>query len=248
MANMFKHIMNVMLELVFPWSCIHCRRPLPVSSQALQLCPDCQTRLTANRPPFCRRCSRPLKASSLRVCPTCRKYRHHFDKAWGVLVYNTTMRRLLHLYKYGHKTGLTPFFTDRMENFIRQSRLPIFRADGIIPLPLAFARQRQRGYNQARLLANALSLRLQIPMLDCLERRRNTKNQARLSGKERWTNIKDAFKIKHRYSYKNKKFFLVDDLLTTGATVSEAAKVLKAAGASKVYVLTLAVAQSETHS
>jgi competence protein ComFC len=157
------------------------------------------------------------------------------------------MRRLLHLYKYGGKTGLTAFFTERMENFISQNNLPMHQVDAIIPIPLSSARERDRGFNQARLLAKALSGRFERPLLDCLERKRNTKNQARLSKKERWTNLKDAFRIKYHYSYKHKNFLVVDDLLTTGATVSEAAKVLKKAGAAKIYILTLAVAESGQH-
>ena len=110
-------------------------------------------------------------------------------------------------------------------------------------MPLTDTRLRERGYNQALLLAQGLSQILQIPCLtDQLERTRHTARQSDLCEKERWTNILGAFKMKPLSAVKGQKLLLVDDLLTTGSTASEAAKTLKAAGTVKVGIIVLSLA------
>ncbi|MCB9772662.1 MAG: ComF family protein [Candidatus Omnitrophica bacterium] len=115
--------------------------------------------------------------------------------------------------------------------------------DLIVPIPLFPTRQRERGYNQSQLLAEIIADELNIPLESKnLLRIRHTPNQARLSQKERWTNIEAAFKMKHPNTFRHKNILLVDDLYTTGATVSQAARILKTGGANQVYVLTTAIA------
>ncbi len=233
-----------------------------------------------------------------------------FDRAWGVFLYNRTMQRLLHLFKYGHKTSLRHFFTEQICSFARDYHLNLNAHDLIVAVPLYPTRQRQRGYNQSLLIAQMLSEELKVPLENkSLLRIRHTPNQARLSQKERWTNMDAAFKInpdfaldsllrvqaksaqraacldkvetcgvnpcgkpqpkanfafnfyatiRRAISYnakfefkpsnnlRHKNILLVDDLLTTGATASQAAQVLKDAGANKVNVLTTAIATLAT--
>ncbi|MBU1997000.1 MAG: hypothetical protein KKF78_07575 [Candidatus Omnitrophica bacterium] len=124
--------------------------------------------------------------------------------------------------------------------------MDIEQFDLIMPIPLHPARKRERGYNQSFLLASKISKSFNINLnINLLIKVKNTKNQSLLSKKERWTNITDAFKIKNPNAVKNKSILLIDDLLTTGATSSEAAKVLKISGAKTVGVFTLAGAQLE---
>lgn len=133
-----------------------------------------------------------------------------------------------------------------MINFINRYSLDIEQFDFIVPIPLYPSHQRERGYNQSLLLANKISKSYNINLnINFLVKIRNTKSQSLLSKKERWTNITDAFRIKNPNQVKNRSILLIDDLLTTGATSSEAAKVLKNAGAKTVGVLTLAGTQSE---
>ena len=115
--------------------------------------------------------------------------------------------------------------------------------DIIIPIPLHDVRLRERGYNQSKLLAEGISQRFHIKLSDKnLMRIRHTKNQAMLKQKERWTNIQGAFRIKYPGDFFNKTILIIDDLLTTGATASEAACMLKNSGAKRVDILTLAIA------
>ena len=153
------------------------------------------------------------------------------------------MKKLIHLFKYGDKTALRYHFFERMASFIEIYHLDLSHFDLIIPVPLHNARLRERGFNQAQILAQMIAEEFNIPQtLNNLKRFRLTKNQAALNQKERWTNIQGAFTIKCSGALNKKNILLVDDLFTTGATSSEAARVLKQAGASKVSVLTLAIA------
>ncbi len=153
------------------------------------------------------------------------------------------MQRLLHLFKYGHKTGLRFFFTEQILIFARDYNLDLQNHHLIVPVPLHPTRLRERGYNQSLLIAQMISEEFDIPVENkSLLRIRHTPNQARLSQKERWTNIKAAFKIKPFNNFRHKNILLIDDLYTTGATASQAAKILKDAGANKVTVLTIAIA------
>jgi len=156
------------------------------------------------------------------------------------------MRRLIHLLKYGNRTLLRHFFMKKMLSFFNSYRVNLDPADLIIPIPLHPARFRERGFNQAQILACLIAQKFNKPLATKhLLRKRHTRHQAVLTKKERWTNIEGAFTIKHSSSLKGKHILLVDDLLTTGATASEAAKMLKSAGAAKVGLLALAVAPAE---
>ena len=130
-----------------------------------------------------------------------------------------------------------------MIDFVEQHGLRLNQFDLIVPVPLSSTRQRERGYNQSQLLAEHIGLKHALKLsTHNLIRIRHTSFQARISVKERWTNIHGAFKINHPLKFKNKSVLVIDDLFTTGATVSEVARVLKESGAKEVGVLTLAIA------
>lgn len=149
---------------------------------------------------------------------------------------------MIHQFKYNQKTYLRKPFARFIENFIQIYRLDIKQFDIIVPIPLFSSRLRERGYNQSQLLAEQISCKYHIALsLNNLIRIRNTEHQTVLSKKERWTNVGGAFRITSSYEFSGKNILIIDDLLTTGATASEAATTLKDAGAEKVGVLTLAI-------
>lgn len=240
---MLKEILSGLRRLVYPPNCLICQNSLPTPESPLLLCSPCQETLEDNRPPFCLRCSRWLGEDWTRpLCPECRRKNPQFDFAWCACLYNEPLKTLIHRFKYGQKTLLRHVFLERMQRFVQNYRFDIEQFDLVMPIPLSPTRMRERGYNQAQLLAEGLARQFALALsLHHLVRIRHTKNQALLSQKERWTNIRGAFKIKHSEAVKNKSVLLVDDLLTTGATASEAAGVLKEAGAKTVGVFTLAV-------
>lgn len=149
---------------------------------------------------------------------------------------------MIHQFKYNQKTYLRKPFARFIENFIQIYRLDIKQFDIIVPIPLFSSRLRERGYNQSQLLAEQIARKYHIDLsLKNLVRIRNTEHQTVLTKKERWTNIVGAFRIINPVGFFGKNILIIDDLLTTGATASEAAATLKDAGAETVGVLTLAI-------
>ena len=165
-----------------------------------------------------------------------------FDRAWAAAVYTGPLTELVPRYKFHNKTALRRTFAAVILNFLKRYEI-MLKADIIMPVPLHPARLRERGYNQAALIAESLSQTLSIPYTDkALERARHTPRQSELGQKERFTNIMGAFKMSPSSVIKGNHVILIDDLLTTGATASEAARALKAAGAAEVTVIALSIA------
>jgi len=245
---MLRDLFSGLTGLIYPARCILCKATLTPIEKMARICFLCQGKLQRNRPPFCRKCSRPLENPNHAFCLTCQNLPVKFDRAWGVFLYDQTMQRLLHLFKYGQRTSLRHFFVEQMSAFLREYSIDLSQIDLIVAVPLHPSRLAKRGYNQSQILAELLTHELQIPLLTKgLKRVRHTPNQARLSQKERWTNLEAAFKINDSNGFRGKKILVIDDLYTTGATISQAAEVLKNAGALEVKALTLAIAVSDKH-
>jgi ComF family protein len=176
------------------------------------------------------------------LCPDCRRQPPAFDYAWAATSYADPLSALIPHYKFHNKTALRTTFGKIIREFLDRYDIRL-DPDALVPVPLHPARLRERGYNQAALIAEGLAPALGAPVIqDGLERTRHTPRQSELGQKERFTNIRGAFRITTPSTFEGKHIILVDDLLTTGATASEAARVLKAAGAIKVGVLALSIA------
>jgi ComF family protein len=155
------------------------------------------------------------------------------------------MREAIHRLKYQEKTALAPRLAPFLaETITTDAALQAFKPDWIVPIPLHPRRLRQRGYNQSFLLARELGRSLEVPVAQLLQRQRNTPPQVGLKRADRAKNIKDAFIIDGAafagIGGSRRCFLLIDDVFTTGATLNEAAHILKKAGATEVCALTLA--------
>jgi competence protein ComFC len=175
--------------------------------------------------------------------PRCKR-KYTIDGCISALTYNKNVQKLI--FNFKHKPYLTDLKTILSELFYEsiiqneQFQRQIKKGEWILaPIPLSEARLRKRGYNQAQILAEELSQKLNFPMQNLLERTRETKTQGGLTTSQRKLNIKNAFKLKIE-DVKHKNIFLVDDVVTTGSTLLEAARVLKRGGVQKVFGLTLA--------
>jgi len=150
---------------------------------------------------------------------------------------------MIHLFKYNNKTSLKYPLLDLLDSFLKNYQIPLKSFDIVVPVPLHPVRIRERGYNQAQLLSEEISRKFMIPhSTHNLLRIHPTDHQALLGKKDRWTNIAEVFKIKNPFEFDKKSVLVVDDLLTTGVTASEIARILKEGGATKVGVLTAAIA------
>ncbi len=244
----FKDLVQGLGHLVYPPHCLVCSTHYTAHPSGPGVCPACRATIVFNRPPFCLKCSRHLGTRiARRYCRECLKTDPSFDFAWSACLYEEPLKELIHRFKYGQKTLLRRIFADLIIAFIKEYALDIGQFDAVVPVPLFPTRLRERGYNQAQLLAREVGQTFSIPLLeDHLRRVRHTRPQTFLDEKQRWTNIRGAFTIRKPNALKRKNILLIDDLLTTGATASEAARVLKDAGAGTVSVLTLAITAERT--
>lgn len=196
-----------------------------------RICTPCLDSLPYNYR-YCARCGRPSEDEGL--CIDCRALMPEFDVARSVLVHCGKARSLVLRYKNGGKYLLTA------ASELLCTKLPEFSdAECVAFVPMTKKAERMRGYNQSRLIAEKIAEALSVPIFTELEKIKETKPQKSLGYNARKENIKGCFKVVSRRGLKGKRVLLVDDTLTTGSTAGEIAKVLKSAGADKVYVLTI---------
>ncbi len=239
---MLSSFITGLTDLFFPLNCVLCGTYAP-ETRYQPLCRRCLTTIPYNDPPFCQCCSRHLESVATEaLCRDCREQPPAFDGAWVLTRYAPPMNDLIHRFKFQNKTSLRKTFRLITKNFQERCRISL-SADLLIPIPVHPVRLRERGYNQSALLAQAVNELTGIPVLNgVLQRTLLTPPQRGLERKERWTNIRGAFRIASSSGIKEKNIYIIDDLLTTGATASEAARVLKEAGAARVELLALSAA------
>lgn len=242
--NVLRRFINALVDIVYPATCIVCKNSLKRKPSIEKfLCVECWTKIKRNLPPFCYCCGRHLEFNNFtkNICVSCIKKQLHFDRAFSPCVYEGVIKELIHEFKYKSKDYLGLVLSRLMVEFIREYNLPMEVIDFIIPVPLHKTRLREREFNQAQVLSNYIAREFNKMVLnDNLRRFRHTKTQTELEDTERLLNVKGSFALAKKEDIKGKNILLVDDVLTTGATASEAAYVLKNAGANIVFVLTLA--------
>ena len=224
-----------LINIIYPAQFTICNKAV---SPEIILCQDCTKAIELNVAPFCAHCGRSL---SNYVCQNCKKLIFHFDRVWSACRYKNIAATLIHLFKYKGKHKIKNTLIKVITNFIKESHIPMHTIDIITPIPLHHSKLRERGFNQSCLLSEDLAGAFNIThSAKNLIRIKNQNTQTKLNVNSRFKNIEGAFKIKDSESFKNKNVLLIDDVLTTGATTSEASRILKKAGAKKVFVLTFA--------
>jgi ComF family protein len=174
------------------------------------------------------------------VCSACRQGLRGFDRAASFGLYEGALRRLIHLYKYSGMKPLAGPLAECMERALAVDA----GFDAVVAVPLHWRKRWNRGFNQSELLARHIAKRRRIPVLAALRRRRSTAVQAGLAIAGRRRNVAGAFTLrdggKAEAALAGKRILLIDDVMTTGATASACASVLKRGGAKTVSLLTLA--------
>ena len=209
-------------------------------------------------PPYCVLCDRYADDNNRYVCSACNRELARladpvltadkinapgdselfFDRLVSVFEYNLNVQKLVHLFKYRDQPGLARFWGKQFEMI---DPLLWRGLDFIVPVPLHALRMRERGYNQSEKLARQISLLSGIPVQNrLLMRTRYTAPQAKYDRQARVNNLKGGFVIKDPMICTGKDILLIDDVVTTGSTVNECARVLKAAGVKNITVLSIA--------
>ena len=229
------------LDLVYPRSCLGCGGS--TGQKPGHVCWECASRLELVHPPFCRLCGDPVHGRIDRVydCSTCRRRRPPFVMARSALRYREPANRLVHGFKYGAMTCLAADLAVYLRACV-STHWQDLAIDAVTYVPLHATRERERGYNQAALLARDLAASLDgLPLLRrALVRVRPTSTQTNLSAAQRRANVHNAFRARNPDWLAGRRILLVDDVMTTGATVTECSRVLKEAGAVEVSVVTVA--------
>jgi ComF family protein len=235
--------LDPVLDLVFPAVCPICatrsddpaRRPF---------CGPCWAALPVGVGPGCPVCGEPFPGLPEGLpCDACRRLPPPYAFARAVAPYRDGMREAIHALKYGRR----PVLAAPLGRLLAEAgprAVPVALrdwADGVLPVPLHPARRAERGFNQAELLATPCAERWRVPLLTkALVRVRPTPPQTDLDADARRANVRDAFRVARPGAVRGRRILLVDDVLTTGATVGAAARALRAADAAAVGVLTLA--------
>lgn len=234
---------NAALDLVFPPLCPLCQTRLG-DGRRDPLCGDCWERLERLNPPCCQICGRPFMtfepSGEGGRCGECRRRRPPFAYARAATLYNDTVREVIHAFKFGGKRAIANPLAEVMALAGEAAGLPEV-VDCLVPVPLHRRRQAERGFNQSALLARRLGRRWRRPVVEgSLRRTTATCPQTELAADERRKNVRGAFALRRPKRIAGRRVLLIDDVMTTGATVSECARVLLGGGAATVGVLTAA--------
>jgi ComF family protein len=231
---------DTVFQFLLPSQCYCCQKFLGQGKKGI--CSDCLSKIRWIGSSFCSVCGIPFASDQAGVhpCGECFKKRFPFASARSIGAYEGPLQEAIHQWKYEGRVALTGLFGKWLaEGFGRYWTPSLF--DLLIPVPVHKHRLRERGFNQSLLLARELSLLTGIPYKKRVLRKiRATVPQVALSGTERKKVLKGSFLVSSREEVNRKSVLLIDDVFTTGATVRECSRVLKAAGAKRVDVLTLA--------
>ncbi|MEO0084338.1 MAG: ComF family protein [candidate division WOR-3 bacterium] len=234
---------NALLDFIFPPRCFGCDKDIETGF----ICDKCYTKVTT---------------TALGVCPICGMPKDYEDKCNHILFHNrsganklTRIRALgkylppyltlIHHLKYHSKKKIAKVLGLGLTNLINSDPI-LSRADYLTPIPLHPARLRERGFNQSLLLAKETAFGTGIKLNDCLKRKKNTNSQTGYDNQKRVLNVANAFVLKNNldFSIDKRKVILVDDVITSGATLVAAADTLIKNGVSEVYAIVVASAQT----
>ncbi len=230
---------DIILDILFPPLCLNCQKHLGDKNKFV--CDDCLAAIKFNNTLFCPVCRARL-ADNKRIC--------HYDNQYLLAAAGNyddlILQNLIHYFKYKSFKNLAPILGELMikylKNVISHSSLVIGYFI-VVPVPLHPRRERQRGFNQAKLIAEIVAKKFNWDLFEGLKRIKNNKPQVGLRDSEaRTKNMADCFEIENPERVKDKNILLVDDVFTSGATMNEAVRILKANGAKRIIALVIAKA------
>jgi ComF family protein len=249
MISVVRSAADALTSVLFPAPCRICGTVL-TRAGLLPICEACCASLEPLREPLCACCGRPIMSEAvldakLPKCFACRREVYAFEHARSFAAYTDEMVRAVSLLKYEKLSRLGRWFADKLQELIQGDPV-LGSVDVVVPVPLHPARLRERGYNQAELIAKPLARRLHLPLRPYLLMRTKPRPaRLLLSRRERWLTVRGAYEMRKGARVDNLRVLLVDDVFTTGATLDACARALRKAGAKSVVGLTVARAISQ---
>lgn len=226
-------------SLFYPATCAVCGGAVERTDYLCAACARKVQRITA---PFCAVCSEPFSGAidQTFTCLNCAQRKLWFDTAVSACRSRGVVRFVMLQFKYNRQLHLRHLIRAWLLEALQDERLRGRTFSVIVPVPLHPARRRERGFNQAEVLARILSEHMKVPVQPALKRVRYTTTQTALERVDRIENLRDAFRLRRNAAVRDCAVLLVDDILTTGSTLSECARVLRQAGARSVHAVTAA--------
>lgn len=227
-----EELLRLIGEVIFPENiyCVGCGEPIK-KNEIYSLCEKCREMLIYSRPETCVRCGRFVKKRETVFCEHCGARPPKYDRGAAAVVYNDAARKMIYDLKYGGKGYVAKNAAGIMQRCVEN----LGGHDIIIPVPVHKNKIKARGFCQTTLISESLSKLTGIPVLKGnLVRTKDTLPMSGLEPEERRNNIRDAFDVTDASCILGKKVLLIDDLLTTGSTAEECARVLKGSGAAGV--------------
>ncbi|MGB6482139.1 MAG: ComF family protein [Candidatus Acidiferrales bacterium] len=248
--SIVRGVADALASVLFPAPCQICGAVL-TNASTIPICAACFASLQSLQGPLCVCCGRPFVSevtldAKVPKCFACRREVYAFECARSFGAYTDQMVRAIGLLKYEKLTRLGQWFAERLHQVIQAD--PALRpVDVVVPVPLHPARLRERGYNQAELIAKPLARKLRLPLGPyLLVRTKPRPPRLLLSRRERWLTVRGAYEIRKGARVDNLRVLLIDDVFTTGATLDACARALQKAGAKSVIGLTVARAILQT--
>lgn len=232
---------SILLNLIYPPRCVFCGKRLPPKTARIHVCSDC-----ANSLPYCRaynrcrRCGKPIPDGKGEICKTCYTRRHYNVRVTSPFLYADEARNAVIAFKKEQNSGYARTFAVYIAEMVKHD-FGGEEIDVVVSVPPRRKEFYSEHFDQAACLASASARRLGLPFASgVMVQTGKLKKQSSLTYDERIANVSGKFAVKKPNAVKNKTVLIVDDVCTTGATIEECARVLREAGAYRVYAATLA--------
>ncbi|MCI0442630.1 ComF family protein [bacterium] len=231
------NLRNSLSSLLFPWPCPGCNILLEYPDV---MCADCELSLPKIREPFCLRCGMAFPQHwKVKICPECHQHKHRITTIRSAYEYEGLAAQMIKDAKYLRKGRYLHYFADQLFVLARADFPPSINA--VVPVPLHKNREWARTFNQAEILAARIAKLWDLPLWNALKKISKTKPQSSLSGSTRRFNLQNVFQFRGKRPVKS--VLLVDDVITTGSTLNECARILRQNGVKRIYAVTIARAE-----
>ena len=236
-------MLQAILDMLYPVRCPVCGEI--VTPKDRKICSPCEKKLQVINEPRCKKCSKPIEQDQREYCSDCERRDYHYKYGYSLWIYDSIMKKSISDFKYRYKKEYANYYIDKVVQYYGNA-INKLGPDVLVPVPIHKSKYRERGYNQAEILARGIGKDLNIPVLPhLLIRNKKTLPQKQLSDKERLKNLQEAFMVNEasvsKYSKKLNKILLVDDIYTTGSTIEACTNVLMRHGIEHICFITLCI-------